>query len=195
MYSSRGVRAVLLLVLVLGGFVAPAWAQQPPVEISGGYQLISLEPGHDTQTLPRGWYIDLARNLTSTFAIVGQVGGNYRNRELLGSELRFRMHEFMGGIRASSRASSTVVPFGHVLAGAVHAKLSDEDHGVSVTKPAIQFGGGVNLTVTRRVGVRVGADYLRIFNQQEGRDIGDLTGGDRGDHGLRFVAGAVLRLP
>ena len=31
-------------------------------------------------------------------------------------------------------------------------------------------------------------------SRQEGRDIGDLSGGDRGDHALRFVAGAVLPL-
>jgi opacity protein-like surface antigen len=197
MHASRLFRDFLTLVFVVGRFVAPASAQEAPVELSGGYQLISLEPGQDqnTQTLRTGWYIDLAGNLTRVFAIVGQVGGNYRSRDLFGNELRFSMHEFMGGIRASSRANTMVVPFAQALVGPVRANLSLLGEGVSVTKFALQFGGGVNWRLTQRIGIRVGADYLRIFNEQEGRDIGDLSGGDRGDHALRFVAGAVLRLP
>jgi Outer membrane protein beta-barrel domain len=194
MYPSRLFRGCLTLVLVLGRFVAPASAQEAHVELSGGYQLISLEPGHDTQTLRTGWYGDLAGNLTRVLAIVGQVGGNYRSRDVLGNDLRFSMHEFMGGIRASRTANTTVVPFGQVLAGPVRANLSLMGEGVSVTKFALQFGGGVNWRLTQRIGIRVGADYLRIFNGQEGRDIGDLSGGDRGEHALRFVAGAVLPL-
>lgn len=194
MYASRLSPGFLTLVLVLGRFVAPASAQEAPVELSGGYQLISLEPGHDTQTLRTGWHLDLAGNLSRVFAIVGQVGGNYRSRAPLRNELRFSMHEFMGGIRASSRANTRVVPFGQALVGPVRANLSFQGDGVSVTKLALQFGGGVNSRLTQRIGIRVGADYLRIFNGQEGRDIGDLSGGDRGDHALRFVAGAVLPL-
>ena len=193
MHASRLFRDFLTLVVVVGGFVARASAQEAPVELSGGYQLISLEPGQDqnTQTLRRGWSIDLAGNLTRVFAIVGQVGGNYRSRDLSGNELRFSLHEFMGGIRASGRANTTVVPFGQALIGPVRASLND---GISVTKLALQFGGGVNVRLTQRIGIRVGADYLRIFNGQEGRDIGDLSGGDTGGHALRFVAGAVLPL-
>ena len=194
MYASRFFRVSLLLAVILGQGVAVASAQEAPVELSGGYQLVSLEPGHDTQTLRTGWYVDLGWNLTRVFAIVGQVGGNYRNRDLLDDELRFSLHEFLGGIRVSSRATPKVVPFGHALVGPVHASLSFAGEGVSVTKFAVQLGGGLNWNLTPRFGIRVGADYLRIFNGQEGRDIGDLTGGDRGDHALRFVAGVVLPL-
>jgi opacity protein-like surface antigen len=196
MHASRLFRDFLTLVLVVGRFAAPASAQEAPVELSGGYQLFSLEPGQDqnTQTLRTGWYIDLAGNLARVFAVVGQVGGNYRSRDLFGNELRFSLHEFMGGMRASGRANTTVVPFGQALIGLVRANLSVLGERVSVTKFALQFGGGVNWRVTQRIGIRVGADYLRIFNEQEGRDIGDLSGGDTGGHALRFVAGAVLPL-
>jgi hypothetical protein len=196
MHASRLFRDFLTLVVVVGQFVAPASAQDARVELSGGYQLISLEPGQDqnTQTLRTGWYIDLAGNLTRVFAIVGQVGGNYRSRDLSGNELRFSLHEFMGGIRASGRANTMVVPFGQALVGPVRANLSLLGESVSVTKLALQFGGGVNWRLTQRIGFRVGADYLRIFNDQEGRDIGDLSGGDTGGYALRFVAGAVLAI-
>jgi opacity protein-like surface antigen len=194
MYASRHVRSFLALIVVLGPCVAPASAQEAPVEASGGYQLISLEPGHDTQTLRTGWYVDVAGNLTRVFGIVGQVGGNYRSRDVLGNDVRFTVHEFMGGIRARPTGDSRLVPFAHALAGPVRARLSVQGQAVSVTKFALQFGGGVNWRLTPRIGIRVGADYLRIFNEQEGRDIGDLSGGDRGDHALRFVAGVVVPL-
>ena len=156
---------------------------------------ISLEPGHDTQTLRTGWYVDLAGNLTRVFAIVGQVGGNYRSRDVLGNDLRFSMHEFMGGIRASGTANTRFVPFGQVLAGPVRANLSLMGEGVSVTKFALQFGGGVNWRLTQRIGIRMGADYLRIFNGQEGRDIGDLSGGDRGDTPCDLSRGLYCHWP
>ena len=194
MHSSRHVRSFLALIVVLGLLTAPASAQEAPVELSGGYQLISLEPGHDTQTLRTGWYVDVAGNLTRVFGIVGQVGGNYRSQEVLGNKLRFTVHEFMGGIRARSTANARLVPFAQALAGPVRARLSFEGQAVSVTKFALQFGGGVNWKLTQRIGIRVGADYLRIFNEQEGRDIGDLSGGDTGDHALRFVAGVAVPL-
>jgi hypothetical protein len=194
MSPSRHVRGFVALIVVLGLFVPPASAQEAPVELSGGYQLISLEPGHDTQTLRTGWYVDVAGNLTRVFAIVGQVGGNYRSRDVLGNEVRFTVHEFMGGVRARSTAHSRLVPFAQALAGPVRARLSVQGQAVSVTKFALQFGGGINGRLTPRIGIRVGADYLRIFNEQEGRDIGDLSGGDRGDHAVRFVAGIVVPL-
>jgi opacity protein-like surface antigen len=196
MHASRLFRHFLTLVLVVGRLVAPASAQDAPLELSGGYQVISLEPGQDqnTQTLRTGWYIDLAGNLTRVFAIVGQVGGNYRSREVFGNELRFNLHEFMAGIRASGRANTMVVPFGQALIGPVRASLSQLGERASVTKFALQFGGGVNWRLTQRIGIRVGADYLRIFNEQEGRDIGDLSGGDEGGHALRLVAGVALPL-
>jgi hypothetical protein len=194
MYPSPHVRRCLALIVVLGLWVAPASAQETPVELSGGYQLISLEPGHDTQTLRTGWYVDVAGNLTRVLEIVGQVGGNYRSRDGLGNDVRFTVHEFMGGIRARTPADSRLVPFAQALAGPVRARLSVQGQSVSVTKFALQFGGGANWRLTRRIGIRVGADYLRIFNEQEGRDIGDLSGGDRGDHAVRFVAGIVVPL-
>ena len=187
-------RRILALIVVLGLYVASASAQEAPVELSGGYQLISLEPGHDTQTLRIGWYVDVAGNLNRVFGIVGQVGGNYRSTDVLGNDVRFTVHEFMGGIRASSRANSRLVPFAQALAGPVRASLSFQGQAVSVTKFALQFGGGVNWRPTQRIGIRIGADYLRIFNDQEGRDIGDLSGGDTGNHALRFVAGVVVPL-
>lgn len=53
MYASRLFRDFLTLVLVLGRFVAPASAQQAPVKLSGGYQLISMNKRAATSAIYR----------------------------------------------------------------------------------------------------------------------------------------------
>ena len=61
--------------------------------------------------------------------------------------------------------------------GVTLASFSEEFSG---TNFALQVGGGVNLLVTYKVGVRVGMDYLRIFEEGGGGNV------------FRFGAGIVV---
>ena len=62
-----------LAVLVMA---VPAAAQDTPkAEVSAGYQLL----GFSDETLPMGWYVDVAGNLSPLFGIVFEVGGNYKS--------------------------------------------------------------------------------------------------------------------
>ena len=95
----------------------------------------------------------------------------------------------MGGVRVAARTNPRVVPFGQVLVGA--ARLSG---GVTASGPAVsvlavgdadtefalQIGGGVNLMTSGNIGVRLGADYRRIF----------ISAG--GENEFRVVAGVVI---
>ena len=54
---------------------------------------------------------------------------------------------------------------------------------------AIQLGGGVNVMGSGNVGLRVGADYLRIL----AKDDGELSSGED-VNGFRFVVGVVFGL-
>jgi hypothetical protein len=95
----------------------------------------------------------------------------------------------MGGVRVAARTNPKVVPFGQVLLGA--ARLSG---GVTASGPevsviaatdadtefALQIGGGVNLMTSGHFGVRLGADYRRIFIS------------DGGENEFRLVAGVVI---
>ena len=82
----------------------------------------------------------------------------------------------MGGVRYSSRAHRTVVPFAQFLVGAITASakvtgsasisgapcftISEEASGTDI---ALQAGGGMQLRLADNFGVRVGADYIRVL--------------------------------
>jgi opacity protein-like surface antigen len=184
------------------GAALPVAAQTTPkIEISAGYQLLNLDTDGDSESLPKGWYVDVAGNLNRYLGVVFEVGGNYKSvsesATFMGvtetATVDLRVHEFMGGTRVTSRANATVMPFGQVLVGAVNGSakvtasstagsstlfsFNAEENG---TNFGLQAGGGAQLRITDRIGFRFGVDYLRIF-------------ADEGDgNAFRFAAGVVL---
>jgi len=178
--------AVLIVLVAIVGLAAPAWAQDvPAAEISGGYNLLKFTD----ETLPGGWYADVAGNATSMFGIVGQVSGNYKSVDVLGVSVDTKVHTFMGGARVTARVNSPLSGFAQVLAGAARADGSSDLSGLlpfavsdSTTDAALQIGGGVSYIPSRGVGARVGADYVRIFSEEEGTNV------------FRFSAGVIVPL-
>jgi opacity protein-like surface antigen len=178
------------LTCALGmAIAAPAAAQGPSTELSAGYQFTRTPD----LNLPLGWYVDVSGNLAPMFAIVGEVSGAYKSETIgVGTssvDATVRLHTFMGGIRVAARANPRVVPFGQVLFGAarVSGAMTASGPAVSVvtasdsdTEFALQFGGGVNLMTSGHFGVRLGADYRRIFIS------------DGGENEFRVVAGVVI---
>jgi opacity protein-like surface antigen len=205
------IRGLLLTVAALGAPLAAA-AQTPRIEVSGGYQFLNVSAdleSFDTgnipirnvdQSLPAGWYVDLAGNLNRYLGVVFAAGGNYKSITesvsfgglAASASVDLKVHEFMGGVRFSSRANPTVVPFGHFLVGAINGSakvtasasvagspgfsISDEASGTDI---ALQAGGGMQVRLGDNVGVRVGADYIRIFSVE-------------GVNAFRFAAGVVF---
>jgi hypothetical protein len=168
---------------------APAFAQTAPTALSAGYQFTRVPD----LNLPLGWYVDVARNIAPRFAIAGEVSGGYKSETVtVGSssvDETARLHTFMGGVRVAGSANPKVVPFGQVLLGAARASggVTASDPAVSVlaatdadTEFALQIGGGVTLTTSGNVGVRLGADYRRVFIS------------DGGENEFRLVAGVVI---
>jgi opacity protein-like surface antigen len=205
-------RCLLLTAAALGAAL-PAVAQTPRIEVSGGYQFLNISadlesidtgdlPVRDVdQSLPTGWYIDLAGNLTRHFGVVFEAGGNYKSIEesvtfagiAASATADLSVHEFMGGVRYNSRANPTVIPFGQFLVGAVNGSAKVTASGsvtglpgfsfsgeASGTDLALQAGGGMQLRLTDKFGVRVGADYLHILADEGGVNA------------FRFAAGVVL---
>src|SRR5687768_18569314 len=81
-----------LLCLVVVGFATPAAAQDTPrAEISGGYNFFTAKASGDEEweKFPKGWYADVAGNVTETIGIVGQVTGRSEERRV-GKECRCR---------------------------------------------------------------------------------------------------------
>ena len=171
--------AVVFCLLALG-ITLPASAQDAPtVELSGGYNFlrVQFEDFEDEKSFPAGWYVDVASNVTEMIGIVGQIGGNYKT---LFDTVDTSLHRFLGGVRVSSRTNQQVVPFVQVLAGGIRSSFEAFGESESQTDGALQIGGGVNLMPNDSVGIRVGADYLRVFDEDEGVNV------------FRFAVGVVL---
>jgi hypothetical protein len=186
---------VLLGSLVVMGFTSSVFAQSVPrLEISGGYQLTRIE----AETIPAGWYVDVAGNVSRFLALVGEVSGLHDavDESVSSGSVTFtatgkvRMHTFLGGVRFNARPGPGVTPYLQVLFGS--ARLSSTITGTvsgsaptilseSQTEPILQIGGGVDLALGRRAAVRVGVDHRRI-----------LVDGDSST-GVRISTGLVLR--
>ena len=192
----------LAIFLVLTTVGVPAFAQSvPKVELSGGYQFLNFSAEDESESMPKGWYFDVAGNLSPMLGLVFQVGGNYKTfgeSVSLGgitasASADLSGHEFLGGVRLNARSDSAIVPFGQVLVGAVSASVevsgsttipgmapitfNEEDSG---TDFGLEAGGGVNFALSDTLGLRVGADYLRVFAD------------DGGANAFRFAVGIVI---
>jgi opacity protein-like surface antigen len=191
---------VLGLCLVALSVAIPVSAQTSPrTEISGGYQFLTFDVDEENESLPKGWYFDVAGNVTPTIGIVFQIGGNYKSFEesvtvgggTFEAEADLKVHEFLGGVRLNARGNPRLVPYGQLLVGGINGSLeltttstipgvpgfSTEDSG---TNFALEVGGGVNFGLTESAGIRFGADYLRVFADDAGSNV------------FRFHAGIVF---
>ncbi len=160
----------------------PAFYETPQFNISGSYSFLRDQ---EVEENGHGWLVSLAGNFNQWVGIAGEVGGNYKSFELLGTDvLNLSVHSFLGGPRFSARPTPHVTPFGQVLLGPVRVSMNLLGEKDSTTEFAIQPGGGVDFWLNRNVGIRVGGDYRRIFYDEEGGDefrfhIGFLLGGGR----------------
>ena len=178
--------AVAGLLLAAAGAATPAAAQEmvPRAQFSGGYQLLAFRSGVD-ETFARGWYADVTGNVTRNVGLVAQVGGNFKTisvpsptGEPTVGPADIDAWGFLGGVRLTSRRYPRFFPFGQALIGGMHGSTTvstavpGTGHmffaGATNESPstdfAMQLGGGVNAFVTEQVGLRVGADYVRIFS-------------------------------
>jgi opacity protein-like surface antigen len=201
MTTTRTVRTLLCIVAVLG-FSASTHAQTvPSAEFSAGWRLLNFPNavGTESETLPLGWYADVAGNLTQTFAVVGEVGGNYKNFDDVLAELganvnvdvNVNVHTFMGGVRFSARQNPVFTPYVQALFGLAHAKTDVEgqvtvagrtisiNESMSDSEFAFDADGGVSFKLGDALALRVGAGYLRV-------------GTSDGGNAFRFGAGVVI---
>ena len=166
-----------LMVLVSS---LPAAAQ---VEVSGGYNFLRLLDedleGSD-KNFNKGWYADLA--VGGKVAVVGQITGNYKTfDDSLPADFELKLHSYMGGVRFGGGGSQGAVPFVQVLGGAFRTGVSAFGEDESSSDGALQVGVGVNLLPAGGIGLRLGADYIRVFTEGEGTNA------------LRFGVGIVFK--
>lgn len=202
MITTRTVRTLLCIGAVLG-FSASSHAQTAPsAEFSAGWRLLNIPDagiGSESETMPLGWYADVAGNLTRTFAVVGEVGGNYKDFDETLTQLginvnvdaNFNVHTFMGGVRFSARQNPAFTPYVQALFGLARATGKVEgqatvagrtitiNQSVSDSDFAFDADGGVNFKFIDACALRVSAGYLRV-------------GTSDGGNAFRFGVGVVF---
>jgi hypothetical protein len=163
----------------------PCFAQDvAPVELSFGYNFLRVA-GDEGEKFPAGWYGEIAGNLGSTFALVGQFTGNNKSIGIQGIDADVDIHTIGGGIRFTGRGQGAAA-FGQVLIGVVRTSASLDVSGRlpfivsdSSSDGFLQLGAGINLLPGAPVGVRIGGDYIRV-------------GADVPANVLRFAIGLVI---
>lgn len=156
-----GLMVALLTVVVAG----PAMAQvTPSVEIGLGYAYLRDED--IDENFPLGWYADIAGNINDSFALVAEVGGNYKTvseGEDEDFDVKLSVHTLMGGPRLSMRGDGANF-YLQVLAGGARGSVSFLGESDSVTDFALQPGVGIEFG-GRGTRLRIGADYRHIFSE------------------------------
>jgi hypothetical protein len=193
---------VLLSTVLLIGTGSAAAQDSKRGEVSGGWRYYHTaikiaEPQFGLplpKDLPKGWFADVAINLSPTFAIVGDVGGTYHSDETnqtineattITQSLDFRFHTFMGGVRVRAPQLAATALFCQVLFGREHDSNTRErtiTHLVdplrlrdSASNAVLALDGGITISV-----VRASVGYVRFFD-------------DADAHAFRFSLGGAVR--
>lgn len=168
------------LALVPSLAVPASAADTPEADVAVSYSVLRQLDADVEQTSPLGWVAALAGNFTDWFAILGEVGGNYKSFDAGGMDVDVKIHSFMAGARFTNRRSAGALPFGQVLVGAARTIGTVIGISRSTTAFAIQPGGGVDIGVGPRVAIRLQGDYRLL--RDEGETFSEF----------RFAVGAVF---
>ena len=128
-------------------------------DIGLSYSILHDSEIEETATV--GWLVAVNGNLNRFVGIVGEVGGNYKTIDVLGSSLDLSAHSFMAGVRFRAE-SPKAIPFAQFLVGAVRGSAGFLGQSDSSTDFAFQPGGGIDIRVTDRLAVRAQGDFRII---------------------------------
>jgi Outer membrane protein beta-barrel domain len=178
--ARRSIVLGLLLVLELSRTAAAQTHRS--VELSGGYAFVR-DPTIDL-SFPAGWSVGAAGTINDWLSAVADVSGSRASTPTIVEDLRFSVHAFMFGVRASARVGR-FVEFGHVLVGPVHGSATAFGVTTTSTRVGTQVGAGLDYPLKQKLAVRGQIDWRWIR--------GDEQGGDA-EQQFRVVAGIVYRL-
>ena len=172
-----GTITVLLGVVGMASSAEAQSVETPALEIAVDYQNFQ----RDSVYWFHGWVVSAARPVNDYLTIVGEVG-DARSREeytLYGEfyphVAEYQWSTFAGGVRFAWRRPR-VTTFMDALVGAamIEASRTKETNGL------IQYGGGADIRITRRIAARVAAKLLLVVESSAAAAR------------LRFTAGVVM---
>jgi Outer membrane protein beta-barrel domain len=186
----------LVVGVVLLGPTAAAAQDTSNGNVAFSYVL--LKDSDVDGTFPKGWLGAVSGRISKSVDIVAEVGQSSKSASepVSGARATLRLLNYGAGPRFVSRASAHAVPFAQVLVGGARASAGIDSCGTLLTPSqcadvrgvdsatngfALQPGGGADIALSRRVGVRLQSDYRYI--RIEGENL----------HEVRFATGVVVR--
>jgi hypothetical protein len=164
------------ILLMVFAFATPSPAQRHIADFGIGYSL--LHDG-DASVTGHGFNAAIAGHFNEWFGLEGEVGMNFDSLQLLSTDVDVTMTSFAGGPRVSMDLPMAT-PFVHFLLGGMNADAGALGSSVSETVFIIQPGGGIDVWLSDRMGLRFTGDYRRWFDE-----------GEAGNE-VRFTAGIVF---
>lgn len=161
-----GVASIVTLLLLIHS--ASGLAEEPgAINASGGYSFLS--GAGQTDGFGLGWFAEGGWQATTWVTLVGEVSRHRRTQDVGFLDVEVTHQAALAGARFHLRRSG-VLPFVHLLAGVTRLDLvartsvpvtaAGQD---AATYRALQLGGGVETRLTDRFGLRLRADYRRVF--------------------------------
>ena len=151
-------------------------------EAGGGYAF--LGGAGTTEGYGAGWFADGGWRATRWLTLAGEFGRHGRQQDLGFIDAETTVDSLVAGVRIVHRRPR-FAPYAQFMVGAVRVERTAHlslpvaaTAGEATVYGALQVGGGIELPVSTRLAVRIGADYRRVLDAV-------------GLHHHRFVTGAV----
>jgi hypothetical protein len=147
------------MVLLLG--LPRSVAAQAPArwQVFAGYA--TLNDVTDQVVFPAGWAVSVARPLTGWLAVLGDVDGQYKTIEAIGSHVRLTSHTVTGGLRAEA-SLGRFTEFAQLLVGVAQVTGSVFGSTETIRRRVVQPGVGVEYPLRGQWAVRGELDVRGI---------------------------------
>ncbi len=180
------IRLIVIFVAAVLPALAPVFAQNsyPNAEIFGGFSYLPANGMDFPRKNSFGFQASVTGNITRSFGIVGDFGGQYRKVSDLGPgypgmTANTSVFEYLAGPRFAARGER-VTAFVHALVGGAAGRSSLA--GFSDRQFAFGGGGGLDVNLNRHIAIRaIQIDYIGSFV--------DIV-----EHNARLGFGIVIKL-
>jgi hypothetical protein len=153
-------------------------ARVPAMEVTAAYSALwddafSANGGDGFYEL--GWMLSLCGNLNRSLGVVGEVSGHYTSDDTFdafGAPLAVD-RDLLGvhaGLRYTHRRGGFAVPYAQALAGWTRTGVDLAGRREVEDAFSVQPGVGLQLRLSRSVGLGLGADYRLVFGAEDERN-------------------------